>query len=358
MSRLMTVLIAPQHWGLGHVTRTIPVIRYFVERGHKVILASSLAGSDLLRREFPQLEVCELPDYGILYPSKNMYWNMAYQLLQMHKAIFKEKKVIKDICKKYKIDLVISDARLGAAQRNIRSVIITHHLHFPLPLKLFEWCADTWMRFFYMQFNEIWIPDYEFPPYLSGVLAHQFKSKKHYFIGALSRFQKLNLPIQYDLCFMLSGPEPQRTRLEEKIVAQLKDLDFKTAILIRGKNGIPKLPAMDRLEVIDLATSGQLNEIMCASRIIICRSGYSTLLDLSVIQKRALLIPTPGQPEQEYLGRTLHSNGIFYNVDQDQLDLKKHIPLALQCPGYQEFSDNRGLYDILDYRLKNLSELK
>ncbi|MBK6823077.1 MAG: hypothetical protein IPG87_08840 [Saprospiraceae bacterium] len=163
------VLIAPQHWGLGHVTRTIPVIRYFLNKNFEVVLASSGAGSDLLRKEFPYLTVFDIPDYGITYPSRNMFWNMTFQIFKLHKAILLEKMAIGKICKEQNIDLLVSDARLGAAQKSIPSVIISHHLHIPLGSRIIEFISDTWMRFFYMQFDQIWVPDFGGPHNLSGI---------------------------------------------------------------------------------------------------------------------------------------------------------------------------------------------
>ncbi|NOT37428.1 MAG: glycosyltransferase [Saprospiraceae bacterium] len=350
-----TVLITPQHWGLGHVTRTIPVIRYFLDLGWKVLLGSSDAGADLLRKEFPNLKVYELPDYKILYPSKNMYWNMAIQMYKMHLAIFKEYFAIKKICKENKVDLLISDARLGAAQSNVPSIVITHHLHFPLSYKLFEWFADTWMRFFYMRFNQIWIPDFEGKINIGGDLDHGFKSNKHYYVGALTRFQKIEVSQEYEFCFMISGPEPQRTYLEEKIIAQLEEIEYKKSILIRGTKTGKSLPVLPNLQVIDLATSEQLNHIMCASGLIICRSGYSTLLDLTIIRKKALLIPTPGQPEQEYLARELNSNKLFFSTDQDHLNLRIQLPIALEFPGYDNLPPAINLHDIVPTLLNKLN---
>lgn len=157
--------------------------------------------------------------------------------------------------------------------------------------------------------------------------------------------------MRYELCFMLSGPEPQRTLLEQKILQQIGELGPCRAILIRGTEHGDPLPAMPLLEVVPLATSEVLNEIMCASQLIVCRSGYSTLLDLSVIGGRALLIPTPGQPEQEYLARELQRKQLFFTVSQDALDLQKHIPLAEQLPGYSLFEDEQTLSQILDARI-------
>ncbi|MCC6815755.1 MAG: glycosyltransferase [Saprospiraceae bacterium] len=348
------VLITPQHWGLGHVTRTIPIIRYFVEQGWKVLLASSGPGAELLRKEFKDLQVFELPDYKILYPSRNMYWNMAIQMYKMHSAIIREHFAIRKICKLHEIDLLISDARLGAAQNFVPSIIITHHLHFPLSYRLFEWCADTWMRFFYMRFDQIWIPDFEESNNLGGALDHQFKSNKHYYFGPLSRFKKIESDKKYDYCFLLSGPEPQRTRLEKIFLSQLKNLNFKKAVLVRGSQNSEVIPIIKNLEIVDFATSHQLNEIMCSSDLIISRSGYSTLLDLSIINKKALLIPTPGQPEQEYLGRELARKKIFHCVDQDELDLIRDIPLAQELTGYKQLPDRIELCEIIPKLLSSL----
>jgi len=330
MATIQTVLICPQHWGLGHVTRTIPVIRYFIEKNYRVILASSGAGSDLLRMEFPQHKVLDLPDYGIRYPFKSMYLNIGYQMVKMHWAILKEHVAIRKICKQEHIDLIVSDARLGAFQFGKPSIIIAHHLHFSLGFKFIEWCCDTWMKLFYDRFDQLWIPDVEGPVNLSGELAHLYRGKNRHFVGLLSRFNKLDVEKIYDFAFMLSGPEPQRTFLEELVLSQVKDLNFQKAILIRGTNEGPVLDELvqkqnPNLIIKSLLTGTALNEIMCASKVLVCRSGYSTLLDLAVIQTRAILIPTPGQPEQEYLAMELMNKKLYYSVQQDALNLKKDL---------------------------------
>ncbi|MBK7358473.1 MAG: hypothetical protein IPI45_09940 [Saprospiraceae bacterium] len=330
MANIQTVLICPQHWGLGHVTRTIPVINYFIEKNYRVILASSGAGSDLLRMEFPQHKVLELPDYGIRYPFNSMYLNIGYQMLQMHWAILREHFAIRKICKQEQIDLIVSDARLGAFQFGKRSIIIAHHLHFSLGFKFIEWCCDTWMKLFYDRFDQLWIPDVEGPVNLSGELAHLYRGKNRYFVGLLSRFKKLEREKIYDLTFMLSGPEPQRSFLESIILQQLKEVPYEKAILIRGTQNGPILDELvqkqnPNLIIKSLVKGVELNEIMCASKMLVCRSGYSTLLDLAVIQTRAILIPTPGQPEQEYLSEELMKKKLYYSVQQDALNLKEDI---------------------------------
>ncbi len=347
------VLICPQHWGLGHVTRTIPVIRYFLSRQYQVLLASSGAGADLLRMEFPELRVIELPDYGMRYPFKNMYLNMGLQLFQMHRAIVKEHFAIRRICREEGVGLIISDARLGASQKGIPSAIITHHLHFPLDNFLSEWMSDVWMRFFYMRFNQIWVPDVAGEINLSGALSHQFKSAKHYFIGVLSRFKPMNADIRYDYAFVLSGPEPQRSLFEDILLKQMKMLGKVRCILIRGtkqskpiQGGAPGFEG--ELEIRDLISGDELNHVLCATDWIVCRSGYSSLLDLSVLRKKALVIPTPGQPEQEYLAKELTRKKLFYSTTQDLLDLSKDIPLSKTYPGYSQMDFGLSLEDRLD----------
>jgi len=348
------VLICPQHWGLGHVTRTIPIIHYFLTNNYRVVLACSGAGSDLLKLEFPQLPIYEIVDYGMTYPTGNMYWNMGLQIFQLHKAIWKEKKQIAKICKQEKIDLIISDSRFGASQKGIPSVIISHHLHLPLGNKMLEILIDRWMRIFYMKFDQIWTPDFGGIVNLSGNLSHLFKSDKHHFIGPVSRFDKKDIPVKYQVAFLLSGPEPQRTYFENQILEQLENLELKNVILIRGTQIPSKKVFPSSLEVVDLATGNQLNTILCASELIVSRSGYTTLMDLAVIKKPALLIPTPGQPEQEYLGRELLRKNKFLYIDQKNLNLGLQLQEALQYDGFNDFPS----LDALEDQLNTLVESK
>ncbi len=191
------------------------------------------------------------------------------------------------------------------------------------------------MRSFYESFNQIWVPDFAGDKNLSGKLSHQYQSNRKFFIGAISRFKKLEIPKRYDIAFVLSGPEPQRSLLEEKIIEQIKNNSDKKMILVRGTSNMEKLKNIPaHVEIVELASSDELNQIMSASDLIVSRSGYTTLLDLYVIRKKALLIPTPGQPEQEYLAEELKAKNMFFTTDQNDLDLIKDIPEALNYQGY------------------------
>ncbi|MBX7162411.1 MAG: hypothetical protein K1X49_01870 [Saprospiraceae bacterium] len=352
----MRVLICPQHWGLGHLTRSIPVIRYFINSGHEVLLASSGAGVDFLRSEFPEIEVFELPDYKINYPSSNMYLNMLTQLGKMHLSIWKEHIKIRELVRLLKIELLISDTRFGAFHGKIPSVMIAHHLHIPLSIKSFSWFSDTWLKLFYNKFDRLWVPDRAGSDNISGILAHNFKSAKKIFLGNISRFQKLELSKRYDICFVLSGPEPQRTILEEKILDYRPKLSHLKCLLIRGKKEIHHIISDESFQIVDILYSPELNEAMCASDMIVSRSGYTTLLDLSIICKKAFLIPTPGQFEQEYLAQDLKDRGIYYTIDQKNIDFDRDLEAAND--GYTGFlprnQKNESLDEILDREIEFL----
>ncbi len=354
-----SVFICPQHWGLGHITRTVPIIEYFITKGFRVVLGCSGAGSALLKKEFPALPIYDLPDYGINYPTSNMYWNMGIQIFKLHKAIIQEKKAIHNICKSEKIDLIVSDSRFGASQKGIPSAIVAHHLFLPLGVRLVEWITERWMRFFYKQFDQIWIPDFYSYPNLSGKLSHQFNSDMHYFIGPLSRLKKaFDGHILYDIAIILSGPEPQRAYFEQLLLDQIKGLADKRIILVRGVETQQEILDAMPVKAKGLSNRFELNEILNQAALVVCRSGYTSIMDLSVLRKPALMVPTPGQPEQEYLAEELEKNKIFHCVDQKHLDLSKDVAIALSYNGFQNFPVAAPLAATLDPLVEKLFEAK
>jgi UDP-N-acetylglucosamine:LPS N-acetylglucosamine transferase len=140
---------------------------------------------------------------------------------------------------------------------------------------------------------------------------------------------------------VLSGPEPQRTFFEALVLEQIKDLELKT-IIVQGKTGSKIQEAIDEnIKLISYATSGELNEMMSAAKLILCRSGYSSLMDLASLGKKAILVPTPGQTEQEYLAEYLFEQNIFYYQDQQDLNLEEALPQAVLFKGFQsDFEQN------------------
>lgn len=318
------ILIAILDWGLGHATRCIPIIKLLEERGNTVILASSGTAFQLLAKEFPKLSILELPAYHVKYYSKNMFWNMAIQGPRILWTIFKEHREIKKSVAKHKIDLLISDSRFGCFDPSIKSIFISHQLNIQVPAYLTKW-VNYLNHFMIKQFDECWVPDLaDTDKSLAGRLAHPAPVPVKY-IGPLSRMHLKDKEIKYDVLIILSGPEPQRTRLESILWNQIQTMD-KRILFIQGLPGMEKeYLQIGTIKKWNYLTAEELNAAIAESAIMVCRSGYSSIMDLAALGKKAILIPTPGQTEQEYLAAYFEEKKIFFAQEQDQINLSKAI---------------------------------
>jgi uncharacterized protein (TIGR00661 family) len=325
------VIVAPLHWGLGHATRCIPIIQELLQQGAEVIIASDGGALKLLQCEFPQLETLELPPYNIRYPFQNMILGMMTQLPKIIRGAFLEHLFLKRYLKKNKVHIIISDNRFGFFNKSVKTVFITHQIRIIMPFKWLENVIYHWNTRFIKHFEECWIPDFEEKPNLSGKLSHLVTNTgliptKTYYIAPLSRMRFLERPKRYQATFILSGPEPQRTIFENIILRQLKALKQKFC-LIRGVVSSEKgnWNTSDNIEIHNYLTSNDLNEKIAASQFVICRSGYSSIMDLWAAGARAVLIPTPGQTEQIYLADYLCEQNLFYKQRQTSFNLAEAI---------------------------------
>lgn len=323
------ILLSVLNWGLGHASRCIPLIRQLQSNGHEVLLASDGEALLLLKKEFPGLALFNLPGYPVRYRNIPMALNMALALPGIVSAIRKERQLTCRLVREHQIDLLISDNRYGCYHRQDDSIFMTHQLTIKAPWAPAERLIGRFNRYWIAaHFGECWAPDFAEPPGLSGVLSHgNWPEISLRYIGPLSRMRKYAAERKYDVIVVLSGPEPQRTLLEEKIIAQALDLPYRV-LLVRGKTGQDKHYFIkDHIEVRSYLTSGDLNDAIMASGVLVARSGYSTIMDLAVLQKPALLIPTPGQTEQEYLAELLQAQGLFHTQQQSEMDLKKGLAI-------------------------------
>jgi hypothetical protein len=227
--------VAPLNWGLGHATRCIPIINALIEHNFEPLIACDGDALELLKKEFPRLEAFELPSYNIKYPKKAIHFKL--KLLKdtpyLLKTIQKERNVIAELVDSEQISGIISDNRFGVRHNDIPSVFITHQLR--VLSGNTAWLSSKLHQKIITKFHECWVPDYAGTKNLSGDLGH-FEAFKHdiKYLGPLSRFVKLKLKTKYDLMVLLSGPEPQRSYLEEKLFNDLKN--YKGRVLfIRGK---------------------------------------------------------------------------------------------------------------------------
>jgi UDP:flavonoid glycosyltransferase YjiC (YdhE family) len=338
------VLVAPLDWGLGHATRCIPIIRQLLERTCEVYIAGNGRSLELLKVEFPGLNFFVLAPYDPVYPvSGGMAWKMASQLPKFISTIRREHEQLEEIMREHSIDLVISDNRYGCWSARVRSVFITHQSNILMPER-FGWLAGgvRWANERMMKkFWACWIPDLPGDRSLAGTLAdlddlHPSISYRH--IGILSRFTRpVRVEKQFDLLCIFSGPEPQRTLLEKIVARQLTGSGFRTAIV----RGIPPSEKQDNLDVkahvLAFASSGELEDLLNRSEVVLARSGFSTVMDLAKLGKKAIFIPTPGQTEQQYLASQLLKKGIAYAIAQDRFDLIKAWEASLAYKGFDPF---------------------
>ena len=306
MLKKKTILVAPLYWGLGHATRCIPIINALIERNYKVLLASDGAALQLLQKEFPTLEFIELPSYHISYPKKGSHfkWNMLLKLPKILKAISSEKQIIENLVVNGKIDGIICDNRFGVRSSKIPSVYITHQLN--VLTGNTSYFSSKIHQNIINKFDECWVPDVDGSNNLSGKLGHiSSQSLKIKYIGLLSRMKKIEVPIKYDVLLLLSGPEPQRTFLEEKLIALFKGKKL-AVLLIQGcVKGEQKTEQLDNITIYNYMLSNDLKMAINESEMVVSRSGYTTIMDLVTLGKKAFFIPTPGQFEQEYLAKRL-----------------------------------------------------
>ena len=342
----LRVLVAPLDWGLGHATRCIPIIFHLLQQNCEVILAAEGAGRTLLQKEFPNLIFVDLKGYRIKY-SRTKFWLPLKLMMQFPKliySIYAENRWLKKTIFDFNIDAVISDNRLGLSHTKIPCVYITHQLQIKTGSRLTESIANTIHYYFINKFTSCWVPDAEGEINLAGELSHPAILPKVpvKYLGLLSRFEKINTAIKYDLCFLLSGPEPQRSIFEKNILADLKH--FKgTVILLRGLPGNLPAPVSNSttLQIHNHLTGAELNLVLQQSKIIICRSGYTTVMDVIKLQKKAILVPTPGQTEQEYLCGYLQQQQLFLGIQQKGFSiaeaLKKEAAFAFKKMEVQQY---------------------
>ena len=248
-----TVLVAPLNWGLGHSTRCIPIINYLLGLGHKVLLASDGVAKDLLLREFPDLDCIDLPSYKIKYHTTLIWLRWFFHAPKMYWTVRKEYRETKKIIAANGIDIIISDNRYGVYSKTCHSVLITHQLYIPVP-PYFRWFTDIMLRIYLRYYDEVWVPDYEKEPSLSGSLSHPPFRKHIKYIGPLSRFVKTQISsYEIDILCIFSGPEPLRSHFEQWAVPILSGLNLRV-VVVRGTPGsIPKeLQAFQHVKFYDL----------------------------------------------------------------------------------------------------------
>lgn len=345
------IFVCPLDWGIGHASRCIPVIRELLALGASVTIGGSGYALGLLRNAFPDLPFILFPGITVTYPKTgSMAWKMATQFPAILRAISQEHRELDRLVDEIHFGAVISDNRFGLWNKRVKTAYITHQLRIKAPKALKY--AEPWLarihRSYISRFDECWIPDFPDIPNLSGDLSHSLPIPSNAtFIGPLSRFNMEGEPVapgafpKPDLLVLLSGPEPQRTRFEEIIMSQAESIRGFSVVVARGLPGSQDPPVRNG----DITAYAHLSDqilrplILGAGRIL-CRSGYSTIMDLACLGRSAVLVPTPGQTEQEYLARHLSIMKGFEMIPQTAIDLKAIVTSSKGGPGGSSMKPN------------------
>ena len=343
------ILVAPLNWGLGHATRCIPIINALINHGFSPIIASDGAALSLLKKEYPKLSTIELPSYNITYSKNGKHFKL--KLLKdspkLLKAIKAEKKAIKAILEHNDIAGIISDNRLGVRSKKVPSVFITHQLN--VLSGNTTWLSTKMHQKIIKKFDMCWIPDAEGEVNLSGKLGHvrHFEVPTKY-IGPLSRFTKTRAETKNDLLVLLSGPEPQRTLLEEKLLSELSNYSKKVVFVKGIMENEQTIQVSGNITIYNFMTSKLLEKTINESTVVLSRSGYTTVMDLAKLSKKAFFIPTPGQFEQEYLAERLTEMSVVPSCKQKDFSLDK-LDSIKAYEGLKAFDfevDFKALFDL------------
>jgi len=335
-----TILITPLNWGLGHATRCIPIIKALQDNNYIPIIASDGIALDLLRKEFPYIQTLELPSYHIEYAknAKNFKWKLIKNLPKMIVAILDEKKIVNSWIRKHDIDGIISDNRLGVFSKKVPSVFITHQLNVMTgnTTRFTSKCH----QYFIKKYNECWVPDTNETINLTGELGHLNNHKLNLkYIGPLSRMRQKETAKVYDLMIILSGPEPQRTFLEEKLQQEIMRYNG-NVVFIRGV--VEKEQSKQQIKNVtyyNFMNTKQLEQTFNESDLVLCRSGYTTVMDLAKLGKKAFFIPTPGQYEQEYLAIKLQDENLVPYAMQNDFTIED-LSKVKSFKGLSQFKNN------------------
>lgn len=325
------ILFAVGHWGLGHATRDLPLIRGLLKAGCEVIVGCDGPPLEVLRRELKDAcEVLQLPGSPIPMARTPLRFYTRYTLLllPMWRSVSAQQAHVERLVRERQIDLVVSDNRYGCYSRHAPSYLIAHGIRFIPPFG--EWWLGPSLEYFnyraFQPFTRLIVPDFATHS-LSGALSHDLRfvaPERLAYIGPLASVQCRPLAQDLDYFITISGPEPQRGMLERLLLEQVKQLPGR-GVMALGRPDVGSLGKYGNCSVFGYLDRADQEEMLNRARVVVSRSGYTTLMELVELGKRALLIPTPGQTEQEYLGAYHQQQGNAPMVTQSALQLAQDI---------------------------------
>ena len=347
MNKKKRILLAPLDWGLGHATRCIPIVHALESHGYEVVFAADGRPLNLLIQEFPKHHFIKIPGYEIRYPKNgNMAGSMLWQLPKIMRGTKAEHNALQGVIQDFEIDGVISDNRFGLYSKAVPCVFMSHQLRIQAPY--FQDFIQR-MNFKHIKkFDACWVPD-DARHTLSGKLTAGITTPipTHY-LGTLSRFAPKAKKDKIEVLAIVSGPEPQRSIFEQKLRQQLKG---KKALLVLGKPEENIDEQIGDLRIVSHLNSEELNQAVVDAEIVVSRSGYSTIMDMAKLGKKAILIPTPGQTEQIYLAEHFYKEKIAFAMHQKDMNLELALEKSKAFSGFplsEESTDWASLFKLFE----------
>ncbi len=338
----MKILFGVFDWGLGHATRDIPLIDELLKK-HEVHIISTGRALELLKNQFK--ENCIYYDVPSVYvPYNKTRFFVPYFVMSIPRVLRSlrtARKQSEKIIKKG-FDKIISDCRFDVYDIPEKSYLINHQLRIKAPYGVenpLEWWLAKMMR----KYGKIIVPDFD-ENSLAGDLDHNLRyiqEEKIEYIGILSHLKKLELRKDINYFISISGPEPQRTVFEKKIMEQINSLNYGKVVIAGGNPSAKIEKHFKNITFYSFLDAKKQEETMNRARFIISRPGYTTMMELAELNKNALLIPTPGQTEQEYLARYYEEKGYFRYVNQNEMNLKEDIGKSKNLNGFSPLWDTR-----------------
>ena len=351
-----TILISPLRWGFGHAGRMIPLALELKRYGCEVVFGADPHLLPLIERELPDIRLIEIRSAPIRYSRLlPQYISIFLQLPVIVFSAIGENITLRRLAQEIRPSIIISDNRFGFFHRDIFSVYVTHQMRIPFPssLRFMEPVASWIHGMIIKRYDLCLIPDYPGPVNLSGRLSHDMKLAGNiHYMGPLSRFKSEGEHTQTNAqkevsegpdgqtlaqrevrekitqqqsryCLILSGPEPQRSILMKKVKEALhgKQLFILTTDPLKESDDND-----DWVTYVIRPDNGTMREMITGSVMVIARSGYTSVMELTSLEKGAVLIPTPGQPEQEYLGRHLNGRYGFVTLSQKKINEIGSLP--------------------------------
>lgn len=327
MSAQKSAIFAISSLGLGHATRTLAIVKFYLKNRYTITIVSEGNALAFLRRELEKenVEFLSLPDYPPLQREGKLRYLIA-DLFRTAKMIRKEHAFLEKLlrAREDSYEFVFSDGRYGFYSSRIPSFLLSHQISFHMPPFL------SWMRRvaeyanyrYFKKFDTIFIPDFkERPKSLAGDLSHAriLSRLPHHYVGYMSSYEYMNVPEDIDYLFIIAGfLKEHRHSFIEKLIEEAKKLPGKKVFVLgdTSKETVERLPEHN-IEIRSFATEPLRSELFNRARVIVSRSGYTTVMDLAALGKRAVLVPTPHQTEQEYLGQYLSEKHFFITAHSE-----------------------------------------